>query len=70
MRMTLWAIQATVNGTQVPTFYLDAQVQGILDANHAHKVAHNIITSANPTHKGVYVSVMAIHYFVSPKGNA
>lgn len=33
--------------TQVPTFYLDADVQGIIDARHAEQVAIDVIDPFN-----------------------
>lgn len=72
VEMTLWAIQAhilTANGSvHLPTFYLDAQVQGILTESHACKVARDIIMPKgfNPYGYPVNVSAMAIHYNVVP----
>lgn len=51
--MTMYAIAAAINtfdppcgwtGTrQLPTFFLDSTVQGIVDAEHAEKIAHDIL---------------------------
>ena len=51
----IWVIQANVTELcsdrgvatlQVPTFFLDGDIQGIVDANHAEVIARGII---NPT---------------------
>lgn len=50
----LYCVQANVTWSkdgwntyiQVPTFYLDSQVQGIVSVDHAEKIARDII---NPT---------------------
>lgn len=63
-KMTLWQIQAT-RGTseQVPTFYLDAQVQGILNEEKAIKVARDILGfDALSQYR---IRVMAINYTIS-----
>lgn len=57
VKMTLWAV--TYRTT--PTFYLDAQVQGIVSAEHAARIATEIVKAP------VSVSqVMAIEYLVTP----
>ncbi len=38
-----YAVTATRNGRQIPTFYLDASVQGIMDADHAERIAADIV---------------------------
>ena len=67
----MWAIQATVtdhkvgvtNGVsaitrQVPTFYLHPTVQGILSADHAVRVASNVIsTFIHPTERAEITAV-------------
>lgn len=66
---TLYCIQATVNGRQAPTFYLDAQVQGILNIRAAEKIARDIVTSALPngvTHRGINIAAMEINYEIQP----
>lgn len=50
----MWAIQANIvretpTGTtsrQVPTFYLDERVQGIVDEKHAKEIAKGILLTA------------------------
>lgn len=58
----LWAVTAQVSFTveregwrsewsgsrQVPTFYLDPSVQGITDAEHATRIARDILETAGP----------------------
>src|SRR5215210_7711666 len=52
----LYAITAVCNRTegqyqrtiQMPTFYLDSNVQGIRDAGHAQRIAENMFASTNP----------------------
>lgn len=38
-----YAVTATRNGRQIPTFYLDADVQGIMDTEHAKRIAVDIV---------------------------
>lgn len=64
---TLYCIQATVNGRQIPTFYLDAQVQGIMTIAHAERIAKGIIRSSETTeHARVIVAAMEINYEIQP----
>lgn len=64
---TLYQIQATINGRQVPTFYLDSQVQGILNIRHAENVARDIITSGDSTENArVIIAAMEINYEIQP----
>lgn len=42
--MTLYQIEAAVEGVQVPIFYLDADVQGIISLGQAARIAHDILT--------------------------
>lgn len=43
--------------TQIPTFYLDRNVQGIVNAKHAEAIAFDIV---NPTHdENITVSLWA-----------
>lgn len=52
----IYTIQARasypINGwrrnVQLPTFYLDADVQGIVSAQHAETIAREMIQSVNP----------------------
>lgn len=39
----IWACQATVDGKQVPTFYLHGATQGIVDKKHAEQIAFSIL---------------------------
>ena len=41
--MILYQIQATIHGKQIPTFYLDSDVQGIVNGNQAIGIAQDII---------------------------
>ena len=67
---TLYQIQATVNGRQVPTFYLDSQVQGIVNIAHAEKVATSILTSVETTGNArVIVAAMEVNYEIQPWNN-
>lgn len=78
---TLYCIQATVNGRQVPTFYLDAQVQGIISIKHAERVARKIliasietemmqgnVTIGNGIHANdnLHIAAMEINYEIQP----
>lgn len=54
-QMTLYAVSMPT----IPTFYLDAQVQGILTVEHAEKIASEI-TNGDARH-----CVMAINYWVA-----
>jgi hypothetical protein len=68
---TLYCIQATVNGRQMPTFYLDAQVQGILNSAHAEKVARDILTGGQTTeYARVVVAAMEVNYEIAPWADA
>lgn len=62
----MWAIQATISRTgetwtatrQVPTFYLDERVQGIVSKDHAAQIARDIV---NPyADKSMWVEVTAV----------
>ena len=33
---------------QLPTFYLDSDVQGIVSADHAERIARRMLTDVNP----------------------
>lgn len=64
---TLYCIKATVNGRQIPTFYLDAQVQGILNCAQAEKIARDILTiSGFVTFHEINVAAMEINYEIAP----
>ena len=66
---TLYAIHATIYGRQIPTFYLDAQVQGITDRIHAEQVARTILEASrfsSQPNDGLSISAMAIHYEIQP----
>jgi hypothetical protein len=64
----MWAIQAQVcherdgwkASTQVPTFYLDENVQGIISEEHAVKVATSIINPTADADLGVYVTAVKL----------
>lgn len=56
--MTMYAIAAAMNTTdehgwtatrQLPTFFLNADTQGIVDADHAEKIAHDILDRPGST---------------------
>lgn len=38
-----YIVQGTIDGNQIPTFYLDPNVQGIMSAKHACEVAKDIV---------------------------
>lgn len=64
---TLYQIQATVNGRQIPTFYLDAQVQGVINCAHAERVARDILTiSGFIVYSEVNIAAMEINYEIAP----
>lgn len=52
----MWAITATIDyvsgewrgSKQVPTFFLDERVQGIVSRDHAKRIAAEILSTANP----------------------
>lgn len=48
----MYAVTATVNGKQIPAFYLDENVQGIVDEDQARQIAEQIITTA--MYEGVF----------------
>lgn len=71
--MTLYAINATIvhhtNDAhcastdvtkQIPTFYLNADVQGIVDEAHAEKIAREIILPVELEYESVTVHVTAV----------
>ena len=39
----MYIIQATVNGRQIPTFFLDENIQGIVDEETCRDVAMDIL---------------------------
>jgi len=39
----LYVVTATTNGRQIPTFLLDAGIQGITGVAHARKIAADIL---------------------------
>ena len=45
---TLYAVTAVRDGVQLPTFFLDANVQGIVGTGHAYRIARRILGS-DPT---------------------
>lgn len=56
--MTMYAITAAINSFNddgwistrpLPTFYLDSNIQGIVDEDHATKIAHDILDRPNHT---------------------
>lgn len=67
VEMTLWQITATIsNSEQLPTFYLDGQVQGILTKEDAERVALSIVRRSLSWMQPPRISVMAIRYQVVP----
>lgn len=64
----MYAVSATVNRhdkdgvvtIQVPTFYLDANVQGIVNKEHAKIIAGEIINPAKNPNLTVHLSVIAV----------
>ena len=64
---TLYQIRATVNGRQVPTFYLDAQIQGIFNSRQAEKIACDILTiNGFVAFSEVNVAAMEVNYEIQP----
>lgn len=59
--MKAYAVQATVNGRQVPTFYLLANVQGIVNAEHAAAIAREIIGATLPDGTTDPLDVVHVH---------
>ena len=70
--MRMYAITATVthhtaegeSTSQVPTFYLHPNVQGILTEEHAHKVALGILSSGvpdGPATVSIHATAVAVH---------
>lgn len=41
--MRAYVVQAIVNGTQVPTFYLPVDLQGIVSKKHAIRIALDVL---------------------------
>lgn len=65
--MTLWQVTATIGvSEQLPTFYLDSQVQGILTKEDAERVALSIVRRSMAWMQPPRISVMAITYDVVP----
>ena len=66
--MTMYAVQATVETVrgvwtgmkQIPTFYLDESVQGIVSEEHAQRVALDILRSAVPADIAMTFHVTAV----------
>lgn len=64
----LWAVSANVERTrdgwsgsiQIPTFFLDPRVQGILTADHAERVAREMLTLLAGEDAVVHVTVAAV----------
>lgn len=62
----LYTVQAVANVKQghgayvtvpLPTFYLDSNVQGIVNADHATRIARHMLLSIMPAGSGLSVSV-------------
>ncbi len=47
--------------TQIPTFYLDSHVQGIIDSNHARLIACEILDTAKQENTEFDIVVTPIH---------
>lgn len=47
-----YAVQAFVHGRQVATFYLLANVQGIVSTDHARRIAAEIMDAGSPNARG------------------
>ena len=48
---------------QIPTFYLEANVQGIVDVAHAERIARDILTAAVrevPANDAVHITAIAV----------
>lgn len=64
---TLYQITATVNGRQIPTFYLDAQVQGVTNCAQAEKIARDILTiNGFVAFSTVNVAAFEVNYEIAP----
>ena len=59
--MKLYCCQPTVNGQQVPTFYLHPDVQGIVSEEHAARIACRILNRMNDPDLTVSPNVTAVH---------
>jgi len=46
---------------QVPTFYLNADVQGITDAAHAERIARSVISPADPDYPGLIITAAEVN---------
>ncbi len=70
--ITTYAVQAQyvhtssdgyTSSRQIPTFYLDANVQGIANVQHAERIARDILTVAvreMPTNDALHISVVGV----------
>jgi hypothetical protein len=47
---------------QLPTFYLDSNVQGIVDGEHATHIAFDILNPTNSQDFIVYTSITAVNH--------
>lgn len=61
----LWAITATIEtdrdvNSQIPTFYLDENAQGIVDEAHAVRIATSIIRATGDYNNFVHVSAVKL----------
>lgn len=57
----------SIETRQVPTFYLDENVQGIVDEGHARLIASDIV---DPYHDCFAVNITAIKIDAPPKENS
>ncbi len=46
---------------QIPTFYLNSHVQGITDADHAHKIAMEVVNPTNDKSLAVSLYVTTVY---------
>lgn len=61
----MWCVQATVETVdgewqgvrQVPTFYLDERVQGILSDEHAKAIALDVLTASGTNESVFHIAV-------------
>lgn len=65
----MWQITATITSwskarwektTQIPTFFLDGKIQGILTASHAEHIAYDVINPLNDLNVRVSIHAMEI----------
>jgi hypothetical protein len=56
----MFIVAATVNGKQTPTFFLDANIQGIVDERHAEQIAMDILNPWGDPGLNVHICVVQV----------